>query len=61
MLDQKGNIKKIEQRKSGNEIKKYYDDVKQKMKVAKQKQEKTMSEQLGQALEKIPANPLKAK
>lgn len=61
VLDQKGNIKKIEQRKSGTEIKKYYDDVKQKMKVAKQKQEKTMSEQLGQALEKILANPLKAK
>lgn len=61
VLDEKGNIQKIEQRKSGKELKQHYDEVKRKMKVAKQKQEKTMSEQLGKAIEKIPANPLKVK
>lgn len=61
VLDQKGNIRKIEQRKSGKELKQHYDDVKRKMKTAKQKQEKTMAEQLGKTMEKIPANPLKAK
>ncbi len=61
VLNQKGNIQKIEQRKSGKELKQHYDEVKRKMKAAKQKQEKTMSEQLGQAIEKIPSNPMKAK
>lgn len=61
VLNQKGNIQKIEQRKSGKELKQHYDEVKRKMKAAKQKQEKTMSEQLGLAIEKIPSNPMKAK
>lgn len=61
VLDRKGNIQKMEQRKSGQEMKQHYDEVKRKMNVAKQKQEKTMSEQLGKAMEKIPANPLKVK
>ena len=61
VLDRKGNIQKMEQRKSGKELKQHYDEVKRKMKVAKQKQEKTMSEQLGKTMEKIPANPLKVK
>lgn len=61
VLDRKGNIQKMEQRKSGQEMKQHYDEVKRKMNVAKQKQEKTMSEQLGKTMEKIPANPLKVK
>lgn len=61
VLDRKGNIQKMEQRKSGKELKQHYDEVKRKMKAAKQRQEKTMSEQFGKTMEKIPANPLKAK
>lgn len=57
-LNSKGNIERIENRKKGSELVKHYNKVYKQVQDMAAKQEKSIAKDL---LEKIPANPIKAK